>query len=109
LPLAIGYTKDKYQFGGPIDYVKMDKYLASPSYVAVARRAPHPNAARLFVDFFLGPESQQLIGNLGDYVLHPDAPDRVENDINADQLGPMRLPSPSERETWTKKFREMFK
>jgi iron(III) transport system substrate-binding protein len=109
LPLAIGYTKDKYQFGGPIDYVKMDKYLASPSYVAVARRAPHPNAARLFVDFFLGPESQQLIGNLGDYVLHPDVPDRFENDINDDQLVPMRLPSPSERETWTKKFREIFK
>jgi iron(III) transport system substrate-binding protein len=109
LPLAIGYTKDKYQFGGPIDYVRMDKYLVSPSYVAVALGAPHPNAARLFMDFFLGPESQQLIANLGDYVLHPDVPDRFENNIKDDQLVPMRIPSASERETWTKKFKEMFK
>jgi len=109
IPMSIGYTKDKYQFGGPIDYVKMDKYLVSPSYVALARGAPHPNAARLFMDFFLGPESQQLIANLGDYVLHPDVPDRFENDINDDQLVPMRLPSASEREAWTKKFKEMFR
>lgn len=109
LPLAIGYTKDKYQFGGPIDYVKMDKYLVSPSYAAVTRGAPHPNAARLFVDFFLGPESQQLIANLGDYVLHPDVPDRFENDIKDDQLVPMRVPSASERENWVKKFKEIFK
>jgi iron(III) transport system substrate-binding protein len=109
LPLAIGYTKDKYQFGGPIDYVKMEKYLVSSSYAAVTRGAPHPNAARLFVDFFLGPESQQLIANLGDYVLHPDVPDRFENDIKDDQLVPMRVPSASERESWIKKFKEMFK
>ena len=108
-PLGIGYVKDKYQFGGPIDYVKMGKYLVAPSYIAVSRRAPHPNAARLFTDFFLGPEPQQVIGNLGDYVLHPDVEDRFENDIKDDQLVLMRVPSHSEREAWTKKFREIFK
>lgn len=109
VPLAIGYIKDKYQFAGPIDYVKMDKYLSSVSYIAVSRKAPHPNAARVFTDFFLGPEPLQMIANLGDYVLNPDVEDRFKSEINDDQLVPMRVPTSSERETWTKKFREMFK
>lgn len=109
VPLAIGYIKDKYQFAGPIDYVRMDKYLASVSYIAVSRKAPHPNAARLFTDFFLGPEPLQIIANLGDDVLNPDVDDRFRSEINDDQLVPMSVPSASERDAWTKKFREMFK
>src|SRR5258706_5459684 len=108
-PVAIGFIKDKFQFAGPIDFMRMDRYLASASYIAVARRAPHPNAARLFADFFLGPEPQQMIANLGDYVLHPDVEDRFRNEVTDDQIVPMRVPSAPEREAWTKKFREMFK
>jgi hypothetical protein len=52
VPLAIGYIKDKYQFGGPIDYVRMDKYLVAVTSIAVSRRraAPERRAAvhRLF-------------------------------------------------------------
>jgi len=109
VPLAIGYIKDKYQFAGPIDFVKMDKYLASVSYIAVSRRAPHPNAARLFTDFFVSPEPLQLIANLGDDVLNPDVEDRFKSEVNDDQLVPMSVPSDAEREAWTKKFKEIFK
>jgi iron(III) transport system substrate-binding protein len=109
IPVGIGYIKDKFQFAGPIDFVRMDKYLASVSFIAVARKAPHPNAARLFADFFLGPEPQQMIGNLGEYMLHPDVDDRFRSEVTDDQIVPMRAPSPAEREAWSKKFREMFK
>jgi iron(III) transport system substrate-binding protein len=109
IPLGVGYIKDKFQFAGPIDYVRMDKYLASLSFVAVARKAPHPAAARLFTDFFLGPEPQQMLANLGDYVLHPEIEDRFRSEVTDDQIVPMRAPSPAEREAWNKKFREMFK
>jgi iron(III) transport system substrate-binding protein len=109
VPLAIGYIRDKYQFAGPIDFVKMEKYLASVSYIAVSRKAPHPNAGRVFTDFFLSPEPLQIIANLGDDVLNPDVEDRFKGEINDDQLVPMRVPSGAERDAWTKKFREMFK
>jgi iron(III) transport system substrate-binding protein len=109
VPLAIGYIKDKYQFGGPIDYVRMDKYLVAVTSIAVSRRAPHPNAARLFTDFFLGPEPQQMIGNLGDDVLNPDVEDRFRSDVTDDQLVPMKIPSQSERDAWAKKLHAMFK
>jgi iron(III) transport system substrate-binding protein len=87
----------------------MDRYLAAATYIAVARRAPHPNAARLFTDFFLGPEPQQMIANLGDYVVNPEVDDRFKYEVKDEQIVPMRLPSAAEREAWTKKFREMFK
>ncbi len=109
IPVSIGYIKDKFQFAGPIDFVRMDKYLASLSFIAVARNAPHPNAARLFTDFFLGPEPQQILANLGEYVLHPDVDDRFRSEVTDNQIVPMRLPAAAEREAWTKKFREMFK
>ena len=109
IPLAIGYIKDKYQFGGPIDYVKMDKYLVAVSYIAVSKRAAHPNAARLFTDFFLGPEPQQMIGNLGEDVLNPEVEDRFRSEVTDDQLVPMRVPSPTERDAWAKKLHAMFK
>jgi len=41
--------------------------------VAINRQAPHPAAARLFTDFFLGAESQRIFWNLGEYVFHPEA------------------------------------
>jgi ABC-type Fe3+ transport system substrate-binding protein len=52
--VAIGYIKDKFQYPGPIEYVRMNKYLASLSFLAINRQAPRPNAARLFTEFFVG-------------------------------------------------------
>jgi ABC-type Fe3+ transport system substrate-binding protein len=59
VPVAIGYIKDKFQYPGPIDYVRMNQYLASVSFVAINRQAPHPNAARLLTDFFLVPRRKK--------------------------------------------------
>ncbi len=108
-PVAISYIKDKYQFPGPIEYVRMNKYLASVSFVAINRRAPHPNAARLFADFFLCYEPQKIFGDLGEYVFHPEVEHKFKKDVKDDQIVVMRLPSNEELESWSKKFREMFR
>ena len=109
VPVAISYIKDKFQYPGPIDYVRMNKYLASLSFVAINRQAPHPNAARLFTDFFLGAESQRIFGGFGEYVFHPEADHKFKKDVKDDQIVVMRLPSSEELESWSKKFREMFR
>ena len=107
--LALGYIKDKSQYPGPIEYVRMNKYLASLSFVAINRQAPHPNAARLFTDFFVGPEAQSIFGGFGEYVFHPEADHKFKKDVKDDQIVVMRLPSKDELESWSKKFREMFR
>ncbi|HEX2929761.1 MAG TPA: extracellular solute-binding protein [Candidatus Binatia bacterium] len=109
VPVAVGYIKDKYQYPGPIEYVRMNKYLASLSFVAINRQAPHPNAARLFTEFFVGPEAQRTFGNIGEYVFHPEVDHKFKKDVKDDQIVVMRLPSNEELETWSKKFREMFR
>ena len=106
---AVGYIKDKFQYPGPIEYVRMNKYLASVSFVALNRQAPHANAARLFADFFLGPEAQKMFGDLGEYVFHPEVDHKFKKDVKDDQIVVMRLPSSEELESWSKKFREMFR
>ncbi len=107
--VAIGYIKDKFQYKGPIEYVRMNKYLASLSFLAINRQAPHSNAARLFADFFVGPEAQRIFGNFGEYVFHPDADHKFKKDVKDDQIVVMSLPSKEELQNWSKKFREMFR
>jgi len=83
----------------------MNKYLASVSFVAINRQALHPNAARLFAEFFLGPEAQRVFGDLGEYVFQPEVEHKFKKDVNV----VMRLPTNEELETWSKRFREMFR
>ena len=109
VPLAIGYIKDKFQFPGPIDYVRMNKYLALVGFIALNKQAPHPNAAKLFTDFFLTAEPQRLFGETGEYVFHPEVEHKFKKDVKDDQIVVMKLPSQEEMETWSKKFREMFR
>jgi iron(III) transport system substrate-binding protein len=109
IPVAIGYIKDKFQYPGPIEYVRESKYLASVGFIAINKQAPHANAAKLFTDFFLGAEAQRIIGETGEYVFHPEVDHKFKKDVKDDQIVTMKLPTNDEMESWSKKFREMFR
>ena len=109
ISVAVGYIKDKFQYPGPIEYVRMNKYLASLSFIAINRQAPHGNAARLFTEFFVGAEAQRIFGEHGEHVFHPEADHKFKKDVKEDQIVVMRLPSNEELAGWSKKFREMFR
>ena len=49
------------QKGSPIDWLPLDPVIAGAGPVSINRYAPHPNAARLFVDFCLSKEGQEII------------------------------------------------
>jgi iron(III) transport system substrate-binding protein len=51
--------------GGPIDWVPVQPVVANPQAMALAKNAPHPHAALLFMDFILSPEGQQLLNSMG--------------------------------------------
>jgi iron(III) transport system substrate-binding protein len=51
--------------GGPIDWVAVEPLVGRPQAIALAKNAPHPNAALLFADFVLSPEGQKLLGDMG--------------------------------------------
>jgi iron(III) transport system substrate-binding protein len=105
--VAIAYIKAKFQYGGPIDYVRMDKYLASVSALGVNKEAAHPNAGRLFINFFLEPEPLKIFAKIGEYVIHPDVQPRFK-DVKLDQIVLMDVPTTVEMKTWQEKFKKIF-
>lgn len=69
--LGVAYLKYVIQFKGPIDYVRLDKYLADTNYLGVSKKAPHPNAAKLYLEFLCSPEGQKAVAETGEFVLSP--------------------------------------
>ena len=51
--------------GAPIDWVPMEPVVARAQGIALARNAPHPQAAQAFVDFVLSAEGQALLESMG--------------------------------------------
>jgi len=68
-PLALVHAAEMDEArraGAPVDWVRtLDPVITSPSQVAVSAKAPHPNAARLFVNLLLSAEGQALIRDRG--------------------------------------------
>ena len=69
--------------GAPIEWVRAKPVIAYHYSISVAAQARHPNAARLFVDFFLSREGQVLIAKIAGRVpvhmdVKPDPPRLVE-------------------------------
>ncbi len=51
--------------GAPLDWAPVEPVIARPQGIGVARHAPHPHAALLFVDFVLSPEAQEMLAAMG--------------------------------------------
>ena len=51
--------------GAPVAWLKLDPIVGSLAMTGVVKNAPHPNAARLFVDFLLSRKTQELLANRG--------------------------------------------
>ena len=47
--------------GSPVEFLALDPVVSAAGLVGINRLAPHPNAAKLFVDFVLSREGQELI------------------------------------------------
>jgi iron(III) transport system substrate-binding protein len=77
-PLALVHAAEVVEAkrsGAPVEWVReLDPIITSPSQVAVSARAPHPNAARLFVDLLLSVEGQTIIRSRGRVPARADLP-----------------------------------
>jgi ABC-type Fe3+ transport system substrate-binding protein len=60
-PLTIGYGPHAQSFvnqGAPIEWVPLEPVVVIVNSIMLAQRAPHPAAARLFIDFLLSKTAQ---------------------------------------------------
>ena len=81
-PIAITYVKYVYMFGqrgAPLDYVRLGKFMGDGHYLGLNSKAPHGNAGKAFIDYFLGAENMATIAKLGEFVnrkgIYPPLPD----------------------------------
>lgn len=49
----------------PVDWVRTNPVFESPVLVAIAKNSQHPNAAKLWLDWYLGTAGQQALVSLG--------------------------------------------
>ncbi|HEY7164129.1 MAG TPA: extracellular solute-binding protein [Candidatus Binatia bacterium] len=74
-PLLIGFNhviefnKSK---GAPIDWVPLEPVIMTPAVVMLANRGPNPNAGKLFIDFLLSREGQEMFRDLDGIPVHKD-------------------------------------
>ena len=69
--LGLTYLKYVGQYKGPIDYVRLNKYLADTNYMGVGKKAAQPNAGKLYVEYICSPEGQKAMAATGEFVLAP--------------------------------------
>jgi iron(III) transport system substrate-binding protein len=69
--LGITYLKYVGQYKGPIDYVRLSKYLADTNYLGISKKAVNSNAGRLYIDYICSPGGQKAMAATGEFVLAP--------------------------------------
>ena len=63
-PLILAYNQTierMTQRGAPVDWLPLEPAVVQVNPVMLAAKAPHPNAARLFADFILSKEGQEML------------------------------------------------
>lgn len=109
-PVGITYIKYVKQYKGPVDYVRMDRYLADPNYLALSAKSARPNAAKLYIDFACTAQGQKEIAEDGEFVLAPGVFPPIKD---AEKVAPkmvfMENPSQEEfKKLMAGTFREIF-
>lgn len=84
-PLAISYGQffeEQVEKGGPVDWVPLEPVVTQVYPIMLAAKAPHPNAAKLFINFVLSKEAQEMIQDF------KRIPSRI--DVSPRQSGPIQ-------------------
>src|SRR5215472_3477270 len=63
--------------GAPVDWIKMEPATGTLSVLSIHKSAPHPNAAKLLVDFIISKEGQQVYRDADYLTADPAVPARV--------------------------------
>jgi iron(III) transport system substrate-binding protein len=93
----------------PLDWARVEQpLLGTPRGISVAATAKHPNAAKLFVDYWLSRDAMQMLADkVGEYVLHPGVYPPIAGMDKAKVL-PIRVLSDKEIRYWGGEFKKIF-
>jgi iron(III) transport system substrate-binding protein len=108
----IGISMPKYivtKAPAPLDWARVSQpMMGTPRGIGIAAKAPHPNAARLFVDYWLSKEAMKIMADqVGEYVLAPGVYPPIAG-IDKAKVIPIRELSDDEIKKWGAEFKKIF-
>ena len=93
--------------GAQLDWIAPGPVPVADTSIAVASRAPHPNAALLYVEFVLSREAQEMYRDLGYRSSRRDMPSAAEQNFQKVYLA-NRPDYATAFEDWTRLFQDAF-
>ena len=108
----IGISMPKYiitMAPAPLDWARLDQpLLGTPRAISVTSKAPNPNAARLFVDYWLSKKSMEILAkDVGEYVVAPGIYPPVDG-MDKAKVVAIRELSDDEIQKWGAEFKKIF-
>jgi ABC-type Fe3+ transport system substrate-binding protein len=99
--------------GAPVQWIKMEPLLQSMSLISIVKDSPHPNAARLLVEFMLSDEGQQVMAD-SDYIpASPAVPAKVPGNKPDAGHFKVNVVSPEmardDNPKWTEIYKDIFR
>jgi len=93
----------------PLDWARVEQPLmGTPRGIAITAGAPHPNAARLFMDYWLSQPSMKIMAEqVGEYVLYPGVYPPIAG-IDKAKVIPIRELTDDEIQKWAAEFKKIF-
>ena len=109
----IGISMPKYivtRYPAPLGWAKLDgePLMGSARGIAIAKNPKNPNAAKLFIDFWLSEESARILAeDVGEWVLYEGVFPPIEGITEAEVI-PLRELSDEEIQYWSEVFSTIF-
>ncbi|WP_207261249.1 extracellular solute-binding protein [Desulfovibrio sp. Huiquan2017] len=109
---AIGISMPKYiitKAPAPLDWARLEQpLLGTPRGIAIVANAKHPNAGRLFMDYFLSKKAMSMLASkVGEYVLYPGVYPPIDG-MDKAKVIPLRELSDEELAKWGAEFKRIF-
>lgn len=64
--------------GAPVDWLKLEPLVATGNYAGILKGSPHPNAAKLFLDYLLSEKGQMVFQEANYLPASPKVPAKVK-------------------------------
>jgi ABC-type Fe3+ transport system substrate-binding protein len=92
--------------GAPVDWVAFEPAIVALHPISMIQKAPHPNAAKLFIDFALSDEGQKIFVQRGRESAKPGLkPEGYPANL---KVAPSRVQLAEKLEDYSRQFKNMF-
>lgn len=99
--------------GAPVAWAKVEPLVSTANLISIVKGAPHPNAARLFLEYVLSDEGQKEVAKAFYLPADPDVPAKVPSLKPREGHFQARTVTPdmerAGREEWIRLYHELFR